>query len=356
MEQHRRQLSGRQPQGGCFKVDDQPPVVSQLTIHSSRKVWLEDGQPWRYRGVTAFALLDRYAKGEDVQPFLDAYSGYNVLRVFPYVPRKDWGDHGWDKPSVSVTHDFLRDMAQRGWRVKMDALTDDDSANLQWAKGFIEDISEEQHPNLLWAAGNEPSTHKAIDVDKLRAVLAASGAPYSSGRYEEELTYWGSYGLDHPRSSTDWVRGSHGLMEWFEGTGPEIGHQPYPMPWIVDEMLRPDSPLVRGPDDYLAYGAGCALFGAGCTMHTQSGKWALLPGQFPSGVTGSPLEAECIAAMLKGLTAFPADAPLGAYQHGDAEKVDEQRTGSDRTYRVGPYGVRCRPTDGSPVLIGGETA
>jgi hypothetical protein len=79
--------------------------------------------------------------------------------------------------------------------------------------------------------------------------------------------------------------------------------------------------------DFRAYFGACALFGAGATFHFEGGKFGRLP---------NDVEARCAAAALEGLNAFPPDAPFGAYR-----RVNDNTL---RTYAVGQYAVRIRPT------------
>jgi hypothetical protein len=56
------------------------PVVTIPRLTADGRIFRADGEPWRYKGVSAFQLLDRFAKGEDIQPFLDAYQGLQRAR------------------------------------------------------------------------------------------------------------------------------------------------------------------------------------------------------------------------------------------------------------------------------------
>ncbi len=306
---------------------DVPPIG---VLSADGKIFRENGQPFRWKGVSAFALLDRYAKGEDIQPFLDAYRGYNLLRVWPYVPAKDWGAKAWDSPSPDVVVSFLAYVAQRGWHVELTALTDDDPARLAWAKGWISAVSE-GHPNgLVWEAGNEPTTHKAIDTHALRWVLDATGLLYSSGDYEDSARWYGSFLTAHTGRDSDWPRRSHDLLEFFQGGGPNAPTDPaHRVPIVSDEPIRPDQAGYNAAD-FRAYAAACALLGAGLSYHTETGKYGLPP---------TPEEARIAAVVLDALNAFPADAPTGSYR-----RIDEGGR-SLRTYVIGErYMVRIRPT------------
>ncbi len=295
----------------------------------------EQGEPWRWQGVSAFALLDRFTKGEDLQPFLDAYRGYNLLRVWLYVPRKEWGDRAWEPPPLATIRAFLARVARDRWYVELTLLTDDDPARLPWARQLVVDLSAANPPppNLFLEIGNEPTTHKQIDTGALRSVLESSPFLFSSGDYEESDRFFGRYLTAHTPRDAEWPRKAHDLLEYFIGGGPKTPADPaHRVPIVADEPIRPDEApgdLDAKQRDYYAYGATCALLGAGATFHAQTGKWAQLP---------TDEERVMAAALLAGLSAFPADARLGAYR-----RIDEGR-GSLRTYGMGPYLVRIRPT------------
>ena len=300
-----------------------------------------DGAPWRWRGVSAFQLLDRFARGEDLEPFLRAYQGFNLLRVWPYVPVKDWGAAAWDTPDVATINAFVAAMGDQGWYVEITLLTDDDPARLAWAQALVPQLAPA--PNLLLECANEPTTHKVIDTPALRPVLAASPFLHSSGDYEDSSRFYGDYLTAHTARDAEWPRRAHDALEYYNGGGPNAPSDPaHRCPVVLDEPAKLEDVSGDRVADWLAYFAAASLLGAGATFHSQTGKVAQPP---------TDAEAALAAAALQGLLAFPADAPLGAYQHDTA---DEAASGSLRTYRVGPYGVRIRPRDPSvtPILLG----
>lgn len=314
-----------------------PQVVTPV-LHADGKIFrTENGTPWRYKGVSAFKLLDRFARGENIQPFLDAYKGYNTLRVWPYVEGSGWGARGWPTaPSVEVTKKFLSFVGAQGWTVELTLLTDDSPARLAWAKTFVVALGAAPKPtNVLIEIGNEPQTHKDIKTKEVKSAVEAAGFVYTSGDYEEPENVFGDYLAHHSPRDAEWPRKAHDCIDWWSGVGPEKKGPPQRKPCVLDEPLKPgDKPAVA--DDWRAYGGGASIMGAGATFHCETCKYAELP---------TPTEAAMAAAMLEGLNAFPADAPLGGY-----DRVTDQ---SLRTYIVGGrHMVRVRPTSATPPSSG----
>lgn len=310
---------------------DVPPIQA---LHTDGKIFrTADGQPWRWRGVSAFQLLDRYVRGEDLGPFLRAYAGYNVLRVWPYVPAKDWGAKAWGPPPAGIIRDFIDAMGRQGWYVEFTLLTDDDPARLSWALTLVPQLVVGGCPsNLLIEGGNEPTTHKRIDTPALRGVLAASGCLYASGDYEDSARAFGSYLVAHTSRDSEWPRRAHDALEYYGGGGPSSPSDPaHKVPVVLDEPAKLQDVGGDRMQDWRAYFGAASLLGAGATFHSETGKWALPP---------TADEAQLAAAALEGLNAFPADAPLGPYARPDDASL--------RTYIVGPFMVRIRPSGGAP--------
>ena len=74
-------------------------------------------------GVSAFPLCRLYTNGHDIQPFLEAFPGYNVLRVWDYVP---WDKTGWESCTVEQWKAFLKTVGGLGLARRTTLLTDDD--------------------------------------------------------------------------------------------------------------------------------------------------------------------------------------------------------------------------------------
>jgi len=307
------------------------PRPELQAVHVDDRIFrTEDGQPWRWKGVSAFKLLDLYARGQDIRPFLMAYKGFNVLRVWPYVQGPGWGTRGWEPPSVEVIKEFLESVARDGWLVELTLLTDDEPARLAWAKTLVSQLAAAPRPmNLILEGGNEPDTHKAIKTAELKSVLEASGFMYASGNYEDSQKIFGDYLVHHSARSSDWPRRAHDCVEFWSGGGPNKPTDPaHRIPCVLDEPAKMQD-VGFNEDDWRAYFGAASLMGAGATFHSETGKFAQLP---------TEQEQKLIAAALEGLNAFPDGAPLGAYRR----IVEPGQSKDARTYVIGPYMVRSQ--------------
>jgi hypothetical protein len=308
------------------KLEFIAPPVTRLVING--KLFYQDGKPWRWKGVTAFGLQNRFCKGEDIQPFLNAFPGFNTLRVFYYV---EWTDTGWLRPTDSCMHDFLNYVGLRGWYVEMVAFTG--FMPTSEAQVITDHLFSEfnNQTNLMIELVNEPGVGDKVDPAPLRV-------PQTDILWTDGITrplHRGLYLTPHTARDADWPRRAHDLMEYWGGGGPEAPTDPpFREPAVADEPIRPDQAGYVA-SDYEAYFGVASIMGAGATFHFESGKY----GQPPTAQ-----EAVCAAAALKALDYFPADATLGPYS-----RIDEAGATS-RTYQVGPYIVRVRPTSGE-ILI-----
>ena len=322
-----------------YPTDTSAPVTGAI-IQPDGRIFRMAGQPWRYCGVSAFRLLDAYAKGEDIASFCDAYARFNTVRVFCYTPEADWGDQAWDMPPPVIVVDFLRQCERLSKYVELVLLTDDDPARIDPAIALVRVLISVAPRNTLIEIGNEVLTHKRINAEALKPICdeaAAVGIPYSSGIYEDERLIFGTYITHHSARTSDWPRRAHDAMEFYDGAGPHQPHAPLHLPCVLDEPIRPDQApgnLGQKVKDYRAYGGAAAIMGAGATIHSESGKFARLP---------STDEFLCAQALADGLEAFPGDAPLGPYRRL-VEPGNEPGgpTQDARTYIVGNCMVRCQ--------------
>lgn len=314
-----------------------PPVGPLSPLTTDGPIFLSNGQPWRYKAVSAFRLCRRFADGENIDGFLDDYAGYNVLRVWDYTPVKDWKGDAWESCSPEQWIAFLRYVNARGWRVELTLLTDDDSARLEPARRLVAALKKAdgigQTFGLLLEAGNEPTTHKAIDTAALRRVLEQSSFPYCSGDYEDSDRWYGSYYTCHTARTRDWVRRAHDLLEFYTGAGPDKPHPPRRVPCLADEPGKPQD-VGAVASEWRAYFGACALMGGGACFHSETGKHGRRPTSEERRLAGVALEA---------LDVFPADAPKGPYRR-IVEPGNEPGgpTKDSRTYVVGNYMVRCQ--------------
>jgi hypothetical protein len=300
------------------------------------------GQLVQWRGVSAFRLIDKMLRGENPRPLLDAFAGFNVLRIWPYVP---WDVGGWDAPPNDEIIACVKTLGTLGWKVELTLLTDSNPRRYPWAETLIDHLAAARLRNLFIEIGNEPTIHKDIPVERFYARLNDSGYLWASGGYEEvfqngDRRQGGRYGVCHTPRDQEWARKGHELLEYHNGAGPDVPHAPWRMPWVADEPIRPDQVPVevrRGRNnllvstrlkDYRAYGGVCAIFGAGATFHYAGGRQAELP-------NGD--EAACARELLRGMTTFSIDAPFGPYA---GTRVEHGQLHEARTYPIGPWMVR----------------
>jgi hypothetical protein len=291
------------------------------------RVFVRAGQPWRWKGVSAFQLLDRFARGEDIGPFLDAYRGFNILRVWVSV---DWAaPFGWAAPPVETVRAFLTRIAQDGFYCELTLLTDDDPARGPPARALVAALAQDPRPtNLVIEIGNEPQVHKNINTAALRSALEQSGFLFASGDSSDRA--FGSFLTAHTGRDREWARRAHDLLEYWTGGGPDSPTDPaHKVPGVCDEPAKLQD-VGTTATEWRAYFAGCALMGAGATFHSESGKFARVP---------TPDEARLAAVALEALNTFPPDAVRGSYR-----RIDEHGQ-SLRTYVIGErYMVRIGPT------------
>jgi hypothetical protein len=310
--------------GGAGSPPEPPAAPVGLLVPTGPYFTLR-GQPWRYKGVSAFKLCHRFSAGEDIEPFLHAYLGFNVLRVWDYVT---WEGTGWESNTADEWIAFIAYVGHRGWWVELTLLTDDDPARIGPAERMVNAISGSDVDNVLLEAGNEPTTHKHIDTAALEPALEASGFPYCSGDYEDSDRWYGTYYVNHTARTVDWCRRSHDLMEFYDGTGPDKPTHPHHVPCLGDEpgKVQDVGPIVT---EWRAYFGGCSIMGAGATFHSETGKFAMLP---------TPMEQALAGQALFALDTFPADTPGGPYRR----IVESGQPPDARTYIVGNCAVRSQ--------------
>jgi hypothetical protein len=307
------------------------PIAAVLPpLTTSGRIFLAGGSLSDGVEFPAFPLCDRFAHGEDIDPFLEAFAGFNLLRVWDYVM---WPDTGWESNTAETWLSFLEYVGARGWYVELTLLTDDDLTRIAPAKALVRELTKAKPTNLVLEIGNEPREHKHIDVEALWTACAASGCLFASGNNNPEEVWFGKYLTAHTPRDAEWPRKAHDLKEYYDGGGPGATTDPsHPVPCVGDEPMRPDE-AGHVATDYRAYFGVCALLGAGGTFHFEGGKFGRLP---------TDGEARCAAAALDGLNAFPASEPnAGGYRRIDADE-------SLRSYVVANSLVRVRPRTPAP--------
>ena len=310
-----------------------------LTITVDGTIFRENGTPWVWKGVTAFQIMDRWTKGENVQPFLDAYRGYNTLVVFLYVEPQVWGAAAWDAPAPGRVVDFVHYAATKGWRVELVLLTSSPVAfpnRLSQARDTLAALNAARPTNVFIRLGNEPAEQNGagnptFDTHVLKDQADASGFLYDSGFYEANGSTWfsapskGYLSVHSKRDPAEWVRRAHDCFDITHGAAdaPQLGKKP--VPCLMGEPPKPQD-VGMTEADAMAYAATSVQFGSGGTFHSSTGIRAQTP-------TAS--EAALARAFLAGLNAFPGDTNRGAYRRIDGDGL--------RTYVVGSTMVRIRP-------------
>lgn len=272
---------------------------------------------------------------------LESFTGFNVLRIFPYV---DWPDTGWAAPPVDVARAFVEYVAARGFWTEVCLITNrhpDPRRYVQEWRDALQDL-----PGALLEGVNEPDVPTKTDPQEIRDVLSASRCPYTSGDAEQtpggSAAVYGTYLVAHHPRDEEWVRKSKNLLEFYDGGGPfDPSDPPHRVPGISDEPKRPDQTGYNERDHY-THMAIASIMGAGGTFHYSGGKF----GQPPDGN-----EARCRDAALRGLTVFPNDAPnsggYGKIVESPTGETNRDAPGSDehtlRSYIKGRYLVRVRP-------------
>lgn len=304
-----------------------------LPLHPHKQIFIDSsGLPCRMSGISAFNLLDLYSKGLFPENFLSYFPESNLVRIFLYT---EWGADSWHIPNFEVAANFISYMGKLDCRVLLTLLTDDDGNKIQKVIDLVKYLTGFNFTNLLLAAGNEPFTHKNIDVNALKNVLESSGYLYSSGVYEDLAKFYGNFGDEHSGRDIEWPRKAKDVIECYRGGGPNYKTEPAcPVPWILGEPIRPDEAIgypYNTELDYYTYGSLCGAMGAGGIFHFENGKLCSIPTNF---------ELQCYSAFNEGLNVFPTDTALGNYnridEHGDTL----------RTYTVGDVAVRVRPIEG----------
>lgn len=305
---------------GVVLVPTAPPTPQ---LEAKGKIFYQQGQAWRWKGLTAFGLANRYCKGEDITDFLGAAKGFNLLRVFYY-----WETIGAAPPSDGCLIDFTRKAASWGFYVELVLLTG--PKPLSEAQALVNHLFElvDTEPNVLLELVNEPGVHDKVDPNQLQI-------PQGHNLWTDGLTIAGHRGFyltPHTARDPEWPRHAHDLHEYYIGGGPGSPSDPaFHEPATGDEPAKLEDVGGCNPVDWEGYFGAASLLGAGATFHFESGKYGHPP---------TPAEAVCMAAALRALDFYPADAPLGPYS-----RIDENGA-TLRTYVVGPYKVRVRPIDG----------
>lgn len=321
------------------------PKAPRLHVEGRRFV-REDGSPFVWRGVTAFALPFLLAQGHEdqVAAYLDWCRDHDVTIV--RVLTMAWNLFRLDPETGDAVMPRLLDMAaQRGLYVEVVALADTAAYTFDRAAHVtrLGQIAAD-HSNAVLELANEPvhQTQAAEVGDpaylrKLRelvppGVLVALG-PAGATIAEDDTRFIGDWMPIHEERSDDgsgvrWVRHLADLREISARVN---------LPVVNDEPRRDD----QAPDNQAGVGVLAKVFGLGDTYHYQGGLGALIP-------VGAELDG--FEGRRAGWNAIP-DTWTGSGAYCNAGFANCPVQGADWTTVVKVYGVTAGD-DGYEVAIG----
>jgi hypothetical protein len=270
------------------------------------------------RSVTAFTLPKRFAEGriDEARAFMAwaARTGFDELRVFTRVdwtgPPHSGVETGWHYDQ-GACEAMLEEAAALGLRVEPVALTyDSDVAEMADHLRRVDEFCL-RHENAILEVANEPAVN-SIDVPAVVSRYWPRSPGWSTGQYDplpapggESLTY-------HSPRKDAWARCFKDAWEIHEGAGPAYPFSPpFRGPVMLDEPPQVEQTIRDqghwpADDDWRAYGAGCAFFAAGGTMHGH-------PTMQRCEVPTDPAVLACCDAFIAGF----ADVPVQRYQRYD---------------------------------------
>ncbi len=289
------------------------------------------------KSISAFTAPKRYATGraDDARHFMDwwASKGGNEIRVFSRV---DWNgpplsgvETGWEYDESACVA-LLADAAARGLRVEVVAHTGVHGSTQDMVNHLARvDNLTATHDNALLEVYNEPQQNGGND---LVATLIRQWPPrtpgWASGVYDQTPYPAGPAMTYHSPRKDEWSRCTKDAYEYSTGQGPNVVFAPgYPGAVMLDEPPQVEQTTRNqgrvgwsAVDDWRAYGAGCAFFGCGGTLHGNPDfQQCVIP-------TNSDVLA-CVDAFIAGF----GDIPVQRY-HGYNRTDPPSGNPGSRTY------------------------
>lgn len=277
-----------------------PPQGPHLTVLGSRFV-TPGGQPFDWRGITAFRLVELTAHGHEREA--DAYLAWAASKKLTLVRVLTMADGLFKLSPADGQRALPRllEMAQaHGLYVEVVALADTTKVTMDLS-GHVKAIAMicGRYPNALLEIANEPAhptqakaLHEPSFVKSL-AALVPPGVPVSLGSVEMGDAFaGGSYVTWHaPRS------GRHGWPAEIARGAALVKRLGKPV--ISDEPMGAADRAIAGrrdnaPSRFREAGAASRRAGIGATFHYEGGLQARLP---------TSIEMACLDAWLEGLSA-----------------------------------------------------
>lgn len=327
-------------------------TLPQLVAHPNSPIMNAGAEPWRLKGYTGFKLAELWRTGGPWSAFVNAYPGFNTVRVFAYTEGPNWTDPTWDSPSPQDCVHFVRTMNALGIYVWWVLLTSSNRARLQPALDQIAAFTQARTLGLLLQGANEPERQNPdttlIDTTPLHAALAASGYPWDNGYIDNTQKHAGTFWDAHTKRDGghkpdgtplgEWPRRCHDAMDIYSPPADApAGTVALKMPGFLGEPPKPED-VGASVVDWKGYFGGGALFSAGVVFHSKTGKFCELP---------TPTERQLAAAALMGLNAYPPDATRGTYRRIDGDGLRTYQKLQDGDF-TGNVMVRIRPTHPEP--------
>ncbi len=295
----------------------------------------EDGSTFPFRGADSYSLYHRFLLGQDIRPVLNELVGlgFNVLRVFSMYNEFGIGNvNGLGRlhPGLPEYWEqwpaFATECASVGLRLEVVLLADaqDIMPNEAVQQMHVDRLYDllEPHWNVSFVETcNEPHQN-GVDLDHVvprkGLILRASGTSSvdDTGRIPNVLDYV----TTHTERKFEWPRTCRALGEIRDGAE---NLEAVNVPVVSDEptgfaeQARPESRSGPGYhpadsnwthlDDARVYAAGCQMFGAGSTFHSDDGVSSRLLG---------PEQKKAAVAWLQGAMWMPVEAQFAEYQRG----------------------------------------
>jgi len=320
----------------------EPPIIPPGTISRIRVDNLvfrdEQNNIFPYCFASSFLLFKRFLDGEDIRPYVKAWSalGYNGFRVFgqcswnaatglPDLIVSDYPNYFTSLPS------FLNLLSQEGMYCELVTHTYPYGINEQ--VDYVNKIAAiaSRHKNIFIELTNEPDVN-GINIEGLvsRLNTSAWNFPWATGVYSFNGANTGlpkgSYVTVHLDRGNEWPRKFRQLLEYRTG-GVVEGAPALNCPIPHDEPIGGWIDSIPGrrsnvPSDFHSHGAGCQLMGAGGTYHHESGRNSVMP---------VGLELECAKAFVTGLRLVTPTFQLGEYTRiglGNCPIIEENSLGT----------------------------
>lgn len=273
-------LTPRPPPPDLFPF---PAEAGRLRIAGERFL-TEDGQLWSWRGYSWFLGFQRFSRGDDVTPdlrWLRAH-GVNIVRIFGPLPWKETPDYRIESFDFDKLDAFLSLLESYGLRSNWSLGHYRHPGLRAFAQRFF-DVAG-RHWSVVAEYVNEPHVGEKPDPLKDFAGVDRRGVPSSYGLYAEAIDGedgWPQvldFGTIHIPRDSAWHRRARIAQEVQHATG---------KPWISDEPAKITEPgfqypggkndPAKTPAEAVWHAGIAAIYTAGSTLHTETGKWGTVP-------------------------------------------------------------------------------